>query len=86
LVTINKFLEYKFNNETNKIEKIVIESGDRTINAMKMKYNSTNNRMIINVNEISERIIKSNGQETILERLYYPVKSQVITQSEFQIP
>jgi hypothetical protein len=64
----------------------VIESGDRLINAMKMKYNSTNNRMIINVNEISERIIKSNGQETILERLYYPVKSQVITQSEFQLP
>lgn len=53
----------------------MIESGDRTINAMKMKYNSTNNRMIINVNEISERVIKSNGQEIILERLYYPVKS-----------
>ncbi len=54
---VNKFLEYEFNNETNKIEKKVIESGDKIINAMKIRYKSMNNRMIINVNEISDRVI-----------------------------
>ena len=75
LIFLKSFIIYEFDNQANHIEKRPREGGDFIINAMVMNYASTNNRMIVSVDEISERIIQSNGNIITNQRLYIPSES-----------
>mmetsp|Transcript_10073 Transcript_10073/g.16986 ORF Transcript_10073/g.16986 Transcript_10073/m.16986 type:complete len:156 (+) Transcript_10073:634-1101(+) len=68
---------YEYNKDTNKIEKLPIESGDVYSNAMKLSK-SIKNKMSKTVHELTENFVKGNGVAEQIFRFYFEGSQTIV--------